>query len=78
MSQLKLLFNIRVGVCVGCGVIVVFLRSIGRRTLYDPYFPYFSPEVMVKLWGRVRGHFMMFIEVSMDLFECNPGHTSVD
>ena len=42
------------------------------RTFYDLYCPYFLPEVMVKLTGRVNGHFM---PPDMQRFtECNQAH----
>ena len=34
------------------------LRRRVRRTLYDLYCPYFSPEAMVKLPKSARGHFV--------------------
>ena len=35
--------------------------------------PYFSPEMMVTLSTRVRGHFVTLVEVCMHLIECNAG-----
>ena len=35
--------------------------------------PFFSPEVMVELMRRVRGHFVMLIQSNMHVIQCNPG-----
>ena len=36
--------------------------------------PFFSPEVMVELMRRVRGHFVMLIQSNMHVIQYNPGH----
>ena len=36
--------------------------------------PFFSPEVMVELMRRVRGHFVMLIQGNMHVIQYNPGH----
>lgn len=38
------------------------------------YCPCFSPEVIVNLTIRLRGHFMTPTEVGTYLIECNPGY----
>ena len=48
-----------------------------RRTFYDVnyiYCLYFSPEAVVKLTRRARGHFVTLFEVIMYLIECYLGH----
>jgi len=48
---------------------------IVKRTLLELYCAYFSAEVIVKLTRRLRERFVMFIEISICLIECIPGHT---
>ena len=36
--------------------------------------PFFSPEVMVELMRRVRGHFVMLLQSNMHVIQYNPGH----
>ena len=46
---------------VGFGVTVLpSLRSRDKRTLYDAYFLYSSPQVILKFRRRVRGNFVKF------------------
>ena len=54
-------------------MVTVFVpfRSIVGRTLYELYFPYFSPKVLVT--RKVRRPFVTLIEVYMRLTECIPG-----
>ena len=52
----------------------VYSSIIIRRTLYDLYCPYFSPEVMVKFTRRETGHFVTLIENGMHLITCISGH----
>ena len=52
----------------------VYSSIIIRRTLYDLYCPYFSPEVMVKFTRRETGHFVTLIENGMHLIACISGH----
>ena len=39
--------------------------------------PYFLQTVMLKFMTSVTGHFVMFIESSMQIIMCISGHTSV-
>ena len=49
------------------GLLFVSSRIILRRTLYDLYTPYFSPDVVVKFTRRATGHFVMLTESCLDL-----------
>ena len=51
-------------------------KSVAHGACYirnEFYCAHFSPEVMVKLTGTVRGHSVKLIAVGMHLIECNPG-----
>ena len=61
-SHLKTTLKVRFGATVFAS-----LRRRVRRTLFGLYCPYFSPNVMVNLTRRVRGHFVTLIEVSVHL-----------
>ena len=55
----------------------VFLRRRVRRTLYDLYILYFSPEVMVKFMRKTKGHSVTLTQGEMDktgskVGLCNP------
>ena len=43
-------------------------------SLLDLYYPFFLPEVLVKLKTRVREHLVTLIEVAMHLIKHNPEH----
>ena len=47
---------------LGLVTVFAFLRSRVRRTLRDFYSPYLSPEGMVKLQRRTRGHLVTLVK----------------
>lgn len=56
-----------------------YYTSMRRRVegqLITFYCPCFSPEVIVNLTIRLRGHFMTPTEVGTYLIECNPGYVA--
>ena len=52
-------------------------RFIVRRTLYDIYCPYISPEAMVKYTRRGTGHFVTPTENVICLIMCISGHVHI-
>ena len=50
-------------------VILASLKNLLRRTLYDPYCPYFLPKEMLKFPRKVKGHFMTLIKVGRTRFK---------
>ena len=56
---LGLAFLFRLAFRLGLGWLYVSLR---RRTLYDLYFTYFLPEVIMKFTRKARGHFVRLTE----------------
>ena len=48
---------------LGFGLQFLSLRSRVGMILHGIYFPYFSPDVIVNLARRMRGHFVTLIEV---------------
>ena len=73
----------RIGVCVrvifqvglGLGLLTAYvsLRRRVRRTLYDLYILYFSPEVMVKFMRKTKGHSVTLTQGEMHLITCISG-----
>ena len=63
------LFLVRIRVTV-----YVSSRIIIRRTLYDQYCPYISPELMVKFTRSVKGYFVSVIENGMQVITFICGH----
>ena len=65
-----------VSICIG----VIFRLELGslfvssRRTLYDLYCPYFSPEVIVKFTRWATGHFVTLTRNRRHLSWCISGH----
>ena len=56
--------------------VYVSSRILVRRTPYDLYCLYFSPEVMVKFTRRVTGHFVTLIKSGIHRITCISGHIS--
>ena len=66
-----------VSICIG----VIFRLELGllfassRRTRYDLYCLYFSPEVIVKFTRWATGHFVTLTRNGRHLSRCISGHT---
>ena len=66
---LGLAFLFRLAFRLGLGWLYVSLRRV-RRTLYDLYFTYFLPEVIMKSTRKARGHYVRLILTGMHMIEC--------
>ena len=48
--------------------------AIRSDTLHDLYFLYSLSQAMLRFSQSVKGDFITWTEISMDLITCNPGH----